>query len=234
MSIAPCSGMENSPLTSSSEGELVADLNDLLRADYDAVQAYGIAIGALRNAAYRAQLTTFRADHERHIDELEALVRARGGAPIKFPHLSSGPFKLALQAVGAAGGERTVLMALKANERQVRDKYRTAARRMLPVEVTTVLARGAEDERRHYLWVLETLEDDFGILSDSVVGRASRAGEVVHARLDDVLEEVERSLLQVADAGGRMLVDQARKNPLGSALAAVGAGFLAARVLGRR
>jgi len=226
--------MTNPNPVSTNDSALIGDLNDLLRLDHDAVQAYGIAIGALRNEEYRKTLLEFRADHERHIGELEVLIRSRGGTPINLPHLSSGPFKLALQAIGAVGGERAILLAFKANERQVRDKYRGAARQLHPADIASVLSRAAEDERRHYLWALETLEDDFGISADSAVGRAGRAMEVVHARLDDALEDVERSLMHVAESGGRMIVDQAKKNPLGSALAAVGAGFLAARVLGSR
>jgi rubrerythrin len=226
--------MSNPNTTTTSDATLVAELNDLLRLDQDAVQAYGIAIGALRNESYRQSLASFRADHERHIDELDILIRSHGGAAINLPHLSSGPFKLALQALSAVGGERAILLAFKANERQVRDRYRASARDLHTADVTSVLARAAEDERRHYLWVLETLEDDFGVSAESTVGRAERAVEVAHARLGTALDGVEQSIFQAAESGGRMLVEQARKNPLGSALAALGAGFVAARVLGGR
>jgi hypothetical protein len=46
------------------------------------------------------------------------------------------------------------------NERQVRDKYRRSARAPHPADITWVLARGAEDESRHYAWALETLEEE--------------------------------------------------------------------------
>src|SRR6476620_11085451 len=88
----------------------VAELNDLLRLDHDALQAYGIAIGAVSRMEYRKQLEEARADHERHITELSQLIRSRDGTPIDLPHLPSGAFKLALQGIGAAGGDRTLLL----------------------------------------------------------------------------------------------------------------------------
>jgi rubrerythrin len=213
---------------------LVAELNDLLKLDHDAVQAYGIAIGAASRTEYRRQLEAFRADHERHITELSQLIRSREATPIDLPHLPSGAFKLALQAIGAAGDDRTLLLAFKANERQVRDKYRRAARLSHPADVTSVLARAAEDETRHYLWVLETLEDDFGISMDSPIGRAERVVEIAHARMADTMEDVERRALGAMQIGTRGLIDEIKRNPLGSALAAVGAGFLMAKLLGER
>ena len=212
----------------------VAELNDLLRLDHDALQAYGIAIGAVSRMEYRKQLEEFRADHERHITELSQLIRSRDGTPIDLPHVPSGAFKLALQGIGAAGGDRTLLLALKANERQVRDKYRRAARLTHPADVTSVLSRATEDEKRHYLWVLETLEDDFGISVDSPIGRAERVVEIAHARMADTMENAEQRALGAIQIGTRGLIDEIKRNPLGSALAAVGAGFIMAKLFGER
>jgi rubrerythrin len=210
---------------------LTADLNDLLRLDHDAVQAYTLAIRLLQNPEYKRQLEEFRADHQRHIDELSQLIRSRDGVPLELPHLPSGAFKLAVQAVGGAGGDRAVLLAFKANERQVRDKYRRAARAVHPADVTSVLARGADDEARHYEWALETLSE-LGVTPDTMTGRAERAFEVAHARAADVMESAERQALQAAQRAGRTLRDDIVDNPIGSALLAVGVGFVAATLLG--
>jgi rubrerythrin len=134
---------------SDSDAALVAELNDLLMLDHDALQAYTLAIKLFENPDFKRQLEVFRADHERHIDELAHLVRSRDGVPLELPHLPSGAFKLGVQAIGVAGGDRAVLLAFKANERQVRDKYRRSARAVHPADVTSVLARAADDEARH-------------------------------------------------------------------------------------
>lgn len=218
---------------SESDAALAAELNDLLRLDHDAVQAYTLAIKLLETPDYKRQLEAFRADHERHIDDLSQLIRSRDGTPLELPHLPSGAFKLAVQAVGAAGGDRVVLLAFRANERQVRDKYRRSARAVHQADVTSVLARAAEDEGRHYAWALETLED-LGVTPDSMTDRAERAFEVAHARAADVMESAERQAILAAQRAGRTLRDDIIDNPLSSALLAVGVGFAAATLLGAR
>ncbi len=216
---------------SESDSALTAELNDLLMLDHDAVQAYSLAIRLLESPAYKAQLEMFRADHERHIDELSQLIRSRDGTPLELPHLPSGAFKLAVQAIGAAGGDRAVVLAFKANERQVRDKYRRSARAVHPADVTSVLARAADDEVRHYAWALETLEE-LGVTPDSMTGRAERAFEVAHARASDVMESAERQAIVATRRAARTLRDDIIDNPLGSALLAVSVGFVAATLLG--
>lgn len=216
---------------SQSDAPLVAELNDLLMLDHDAIQAYALAIRLLENPAYKAQLELFRLDHERHIDELSQLIVSRDGTPLDLPHLPSGAFKLAVQAIGAAGGDRAVLLAFKANERQVRDKYRRSARNVHPADVTSVLARAAEDEARHYAWALKTLEE-LGVTADTMTGRAERAFEAVHARATDVMEDAQRNAIAVSTRAARTLRDDIIDNPIGSALLAVGVGFVAAAFFG--
>ena len=117
------------------EAALVAELNDLLQLDYDAVGAYTLAISALRDRNLRNTLIGFRQDHERHIAELVDLIRARGGVPVRMPHFPTGIFKLLVQAAGSAGGmvgaslaaTGPCLLAFVANETQARDKYRRHA-----------------------------------------------------------------------------------------------------------
>jgi rubrerythrin len=216
---------------SESDAALTAELNDLLMLDHDAVQAYTLAIRLLRNPEYKRQLDEFRADHQRHMDELSQLIRSRDGVPLELPHLPSGAFKLAVQAIGAAGGDRAVLLAFKANERQVRDKYRRSARAAHPADVTSVLARAADDEARHYEWALETLWE-LGVTPDSATGRAEHAFEVAHARAADVMEGAERQAIQAAQGAARTLRDEVIENPVSSALLAVGVGFVAATLFG--
>ena len=219
-------------MTEQAEDQLVAQLNDLLQLDYDAVQAYRLAISLLSNPEYKAQLRDFRADHERHIDELSRLVANHGGVPVEMPHLPTGVFKLAVQAAGRAGGDRGVLLAFKANERQVRDKYRRAAESRQPPEVAVILSRAAGDESLHYSWVLETLED-LGVGANTRAGRIENAFEAGHARLADAVESGEREVMRATETARNGLADEARNNPWRTVLVAVGAGLVAAQLLNR-
>lgn len=181
------------------DAELLAELNDLLQLDRDAVHAYTVAIGSLPQDAVGQTLARFRADHERHVAELSDLVRAHGGEPARIPHLPTGAFKAAVQAVGSAGGLRETLLAFKANEAQVRDKYRRHADRPHPADVDAVLRRAAADEETHYAWAAEMLER-IGAGTDTVPGVAAEVLERVQGRLADAVEAAQRGVMQAIDA----------------------------------
>lgn len=214
-------------LNPQSDTMLVTELNDLLKLDHDAVYAYNLAIHALENEEYKRQIAEFRADHERHIEELTQLIRSRDGIPMQMPHGSSGIFKLLVQAVGAAGNDRSVLLAFKANERGSRDKYREVARRVHASDVTSVLARAAEDEARHYAWSLATLEE-LGVDFSAGTGRAEQAFEAGHAKFADVAERMESGVMAAAEGARRAW----KKNPIGTAAVAAGIGVIAAALFG--
>lgn len=184
---------------------LIAGLNDLLQLDHDAAQAYTIAIGALESESFKETLRAFREDHERHISDLSQVIRENGGLPIDLAHVPTGFFKRAVQQVGALGGDRSILLAFKANEGQVRDKYlRSAEEPGYPPEVAEVIRRNASDEVRHYTWAVERLEE-MGAGEDTVLGRAAGAFERVHEATADAVEDAERRLMAKAE-GARQSV----------------------------
>lgn len=206
----------------------IASLNDLLQLDHDAVGAYGIAINAATDEAHRQALREFRADHERHIEEITRLIQDRGGKPLQAPHLPTGVFKLAVQKAGALGGQTALLLAFKANERQSRDKYRRVAENSDDLEVADVLARAADDEIRHYDWAVRTLLE-LGVSPDSRTARVERAIEIGNARVADVMEGLETGAMALFEGIRR----GTKVKPLLVAVAAVGAGLLAS-TFGRR
>ncbi len=208
-----------------SEASLTAELNDLLQLDHDAVQAYSIAIDCVEDERLRETLIAFRGDHERHIDELTELIRGHGGIPIEIAHIPTGMFKAAVQRAGAARGDRALMLAFKANERQVRDKYRRHADQPHPPDVHTVLARAAADEERHYAWALEVL-DDMCAGTDTMIGRIEGGFERGHKAVADAVEGAERRLMERMEGARRgvkempMWMRSAAGNGLESAAAA--------------
>lgn len=214
------------------EAQLVAELNDLLQLDHDAVAAYDLAIRALQSQAYRDAIGGFKADHERHIEELTRLIRDHGGVPVQLPHLPTSIFKLLIQAAGMLGrGDGAVLLAFKTNERQSRDKYRRAAERIITdPQISVVLSRAASDEARHYAWALQEL-DELGLGPETTTRRVESVVEVAHARMGDMIEAVEREGMAAADAMRRAA--KRADTPMVIAVAAAGIGFLAARLLRR-
>lgn len=170
---------------------LIRTLSDLLQLDHDAVRSYQAAIDALSKEPLKAKLRQFKRDHQRHIREISALIEANGGKALEIPHLTTGFLKLAVQSLGAAGGDRAVLLAFRTNEWESVEKYAGAARRRLPAEVREVVKRAAEDEKRHYRWVVETLAD-LGADDQSVIGRVEQLLERLHGGAALGLEALER------------------------------------------
>lgn len=179
------------------EAALVAELNDLLQLDYDAVAAYTLALRALDDFEFQDAVRSFKADHERHIEELTGLIKQFGGIPMPMPHIS-GVFKLAVQGVGAAGNDAAVITTFKSNEVQSRDKYRRAASRQHPVEVQDVLIRASRDEQRHFDWAMRAL-GELGVNT----GHVADAIEQMHARNADSIEAVERGAMYYGERARR-------------------------------
>ena len=172
---------------------LLAELNDLLALDHDAIEAYSLAIGRVSRAEYREALAGFRGDHQRHVEQLTELIRNRGGVPVQLPHIPTGFFKTAIQALGTLGDDRAVLLAWKTNEGQVRDKYRRYATQVLDPAVGAIVSRAADDEDRHYAWGEQTLAQ-FGVREGTLTHTAQETVEKVHGRVADLVEGATRGV----------------------------------------
>ncbi len=207
---------------------LVGELNDLLQLDYDAVAAYALALKALDDPAHQEAVRRFKADHERHIEELTELVHKYGGASMPMPHLS-GVFKLAVQGVVAGADDGAVIMAFKTNEVQSRDKYRRGASRQHPADVQDVLIRAARDEQRHFDWAMRTLSE-LGISTDGVADAIAQ----MNARGADAMEAVERGAMQAAEYTRRSLRNAGPLPLVAAGLMLVGAAAVATALVRRR
>lgn len=211
--------------------DTVAWLNDLLQLDHDAIAAYNVALRELDSAQLRSELEQHLHDHERHVEELERHIDRLGGMKMSMPH-ATGAFKLALQAAVALADDRKVLLAFKANELQVRDKYSRAAQLELPVEIRDTVRRAAADERRHYDWAVRSLQLMGASREDTDV-RVTRSGARVHGRTADAVETAERGVMRGTEKARRAI----RRNPVRTAVAAgiavLGAGILLRSLSGR-
>jgi hypothetical protein len=212
--------------------QIVAVLNDLLQLDHDAAAAYRLALYELESSRLRGELQAHLEDHERHMEELGAHIDRLDGMKIPLPHLT-GAFKLAVQAAAAAGSDRAVLLAFKANEMQARDKYDRAAGQDLPADIAATVRRAASDERRHYDWAVRSLED-MGASRDDTDVKATKAFAAVHGRTADAVEAVEREGMHMAEHARRALRSTSVRTLVTAGLAIVGAGVVLREVLRRR
>lgn len=138
------------------EGDPAALLTHVMELDLAAMEGYRIASEHLDNEAYRAQMQVFMGDHERHLRELEPIVRGLGGVP----PAANAKIRMLPGMVTIAGrdGDDAILLAMQNNEMGVGEAYRDALERA-PAEAHDVIARGCRDEKRHVQWLSVTLAD---------------------------------------------------------------------------
>src|SRR5690606_437297 len=100
-------------------------LQDLIELDYDAIEAYEEAIKRLDNGGYKQKLEKFKADHERHTQNLAAPLRSMGEdvptGPSAKRFLTRGKVVLADMA-----GDFAILKAMKSNEDDTNTAYERA------------------------------------------------------------------------------------------------------------
>src|SRR5205807_1704898 len=96
--------------------ETVATSNELMRLDHDSLDAYQAAIDAIADDPMaRDALVSFRTDCERHVRELEHLIRRLGGVPQTRGGASTGLVTDAA-TFAAQPAAIDVLKVIKANE----------------------------------------------------------------------------------------------------------------------
>jgi Domain of unknown function (DUF2383) len=217
--------------THTDTGWLVAQLNDLLQLDYDAVAAYRTTLAELDSPALRMNLQRNLDDHERHIRELGAHIDQLGGMKMAVPHFD-GTFKLAVEAAVALASDRSVLLAFKTNELHVRDRYARAVEENFPPDVAATIRRAAGDERRHYDWAVRALKGLGAERTDADVSATPVFGRL-HGRIADTIEAAERGAIHTAQRVRRSVSSDPWRY-VGAGLALAGAGAIMKYVLSRR
>ena len=140
------------------ETEVVDLLIDLVKLDYDAIDAYNSAIQKLKDKSIADQLRSFRDDHERHTKNLRPFIQDLGG---KAP--TSGDMKALLTtgkvAMASLMGDKAILFAMKTNEDDTNTAYERATHHQgKSAELQKVLNSNLADERRHRAWIEQTLK----------------------------------------------------------------------------
>lgn len=133
-------------------------LEQLIKLDYDAIEAYEAAIERLQDPDYRARLGEFRDDHVRHTRDLGAVLRQSGKEPPSGPDakriLAEGKVKIA-----GLMGDKAVLMAMKTNEDDTNTAYeRASTNDAVPPQIKELLRACLADERRHRAYIENEIE----------------------------------------------------------------------------
>jgi len=142
-------------------------LTGLWQLDIDAVHAYAQAIERVELVEIRDRLMEFRADHERHIRDLEICISQLGGTVGPRERDFKGFMIEGFTALRSMAGTTGALKAMQSNEEATNRHYHEALSRDLPETARGVVARNYEDERRHLAYVTRLLDE--GKVDDSSV-----------------------------------------------------------------
>ena len=140
-----------------STDKIIEELNELIRYDYDAIGAYDTAIAGIHELAARDPLIEFRADHERHIIELSAIVRRLGATPVDKPDFK-GIARKTMTKVAGLGGTELILKAMQSNERVLVKAYMHHQSLDFPADIAQLIHANFLDEERHLAWVQSALQ----------------------------------------------------------------------------
>ena len=123
-------------------------LNKLIQLDVDAACTYREAILHDDDLVVRDDLHAFLRDHERHVMDLTAVVRALNGSPIEPERDFKGRLLEGMTRLRSRG-TLGALRAMRMNEKLTNRTYDKAADIYMPPIAQVAIIENLADERRH-------------------------------------------------------------------------------------
>jgi rubrerythrin len=147
--------------TIGNEDSLPELLANLIKLDYDAIEAYDAAIERVEDPTYKDALAEFRDDHVTHTNNLSELLLSLGETPPEGADaksiLTEGKVKLA-----TLGGDKAILRAMLSNEGDTNTAYeRATVNQAATPEVLEILELNYADEQNHKRWLEGAIDTDF-------------------------------------------------------------------------
>ncbi len=140
------------------QGNFAEALKELVELEYAATDAYEAAVERLENPAYREKLTEFKEDHERHIQEISALLQKNEHEVPEKGMLGKQLLTTAKVVLANMIGDNTILQAMKSNEIDTNTAYeRMNDHNNKWSDAEEFIKKGLQDERRHKAWLENTL-----------------------------------------------------------------------------
>lgn len=136
---------------------VITKLSDLVALEFNAIETYEAAIERLEDLDYRAKLTEFLGEHERHLLELcDAIIQEGGTPPDGGDYkqlLTKGPVVMA-----GIGGDKAILQAMLLNESLTNKLYENANDEIFPGYIQLKLKQALGEVRHHRVWIESTVE----------------------------------------------------------------------------
>lgn len=137
--------------------DVISKLSDLVALEFNAIETYEAAIERLENLDYRAKMTEFLGEHERHLMSLCDAIIQEGGSPPEGgdykQFLTKGPVVIA-----GIGSDKTILKAMLFNESLTNKLYESANDEIFPGYIQLMLKQALGDVRHHRVWIESAIE----------------------------------------------------------------------------
>jgi rubrerythrin len=140
--------------------EIINQLKKLVQLDIDAIHAYTHAIDHIDIQDVKNRLAEFRGDHQRHVDDLSAVIRRYGDTPPELKQDFKGYLIQGMTSLRSVSGTAGALKAMKSNEELTNKTYDQAVAIGFPPDVQSIVARNRDDERRHLDYISRCIEDE--------------------------------------------------------------------------
>ena len=139
--------------------DMVKRLSSLVQLDIDAAHSYGQAIDEIDVQSIRQQITQFRDDHLRHINELSEIIRNYGETPPEYSRDIKGFVLEGFTAIRSLTGTEGALKALHTNEKITNRMYADARTWDLLSDAKNIVEINYSDEQRHIRYLEEAIEN---------------------------------------------------------------------------
>jgi len=137
---------------------LIKNLCELAQLDIDATRAYAQALDNIDHPVIHSQISSFKADHDRHVHDLSAAIRRLGGEPPNFKPDLKGFFIEGFTAIRSMTGTEGALKAMRSNEKLTNRTYEKALDWELPIEIKALVDKNLSDEKRHLAYIEQAIE----------------------------------------------------------------------------
>lgn len=139
--------------------DIIKELKSLCQLDIDAVHAYNECLHHIDVPEVKRQIEQYRADHERHIKDLSALIHSyKEKAPEFSPDLK-GYMLDVFSKIRSLSGTEGALKSLKGGENLTNKRYAKAIDLDFPANIRSVIERNYRDEQRHLTYVEECIDN---------------------------------------------------------------------------
>jgi rubrerythrin len=133
-------------------------IRKMIQLDIDAVHAYEQALVKIDDREIKSQISAFRDDHRRHIDDLSDYLRNHNETVPKMERDLKGFLIEGFTALRSATGTEGALKAMKSNEKITNSQYQDAIDEVELEDARVLLQKNYEDEKRHLAYIEQVLD----------------------------------------------------------------------------